>query len=867
MNRSFVLTVLALALCATGVRAGGFAGREPASYDATIYVDGAAAQGGDGSEAKPLASLRDGVARVQKSLKEGRSTKLLVKPGVYRESLPTIGCWMKGGDGSQNEDLKFQDAWLRVDRWGDKGEVVISGSDDWSAGKGEGGKWQAVEGRPGVFCREWKYNWGPWGGSKGTANVSGTAGQRREMVFVDLGDGKGVRRLTQVVLEKFNHEKPSDTGNAGSWWGPGTWTYDGYAGLDALPPLSFGVTELSADDADNPQPEEDWTKHQDGSVVMKGADGKPCHIPFKQVFEQTKSRAPASEANKIFIRLPDGCDIAKARVWVAMRTFALRIEGKRNVVLANFTVEHFNPPMFEPAMMLGRASHNWWLTSGNTLCENLVFRQNNANGLDVAGMMGATFRACRFEDNGASGLSPTYCYDLKLERCTFERSGWRAHGLGHSYTFIPGGMKTWNTTRLELDGCVFADNFYKGFYSDNALPQAVFHNCIFRGNLVGSMHEIARGPIRYENCAFERNQQGLAVIQASGVAVDGCTFADNVAAVVPEAKPRQACTMKADYAWGDSLLINEESPVNLDNFAMTRCRLVSSVRGARLVVQGSRYSDAKWYWEKMTKGAKFEGNTYGLAEHPFAFEGPNGFLDFAAWTAATAEKDGRWDAAAAPRKAGPAIEYPAGFVWKRSADWQNVSGGESDVGRVVTDARGGSPWALRLVPSGVEVTGLGGAKPWYAQPMDHMSFRSGEKAAYRAANIDHGWPWANATGIGVTAWKADYVYGTPAVEWANPAGRPITIGITGTLRLRWGEKGLPKNVHVAIVHAKADGSQTLLRGEACKRPETAVTELPVTLSGIALGPADRILISLFIAEGAAYGSNAILDDDLTLHNE
>jgi hypothetical protein len=131
MNRSVVLTVLALALCATGVRAGGFAGGEPASYDATIYVDGAAAQGGDGSEAKPLASLRDGVARVQKSLKEGRSTKLLVKPGVYRESLPTIGCWMKGDDGSQNENVKFQDAWLRVDRWGDKGEVVISGAGGW----------------------------------------------------------------------------------------------------------------------------------------------------------------------------------------------------------------------------------------------------------------------------------------------------------------------------------------------------------------------------------------------------------------------------------------------------------------------------------------------------------------------------------------------------------------------------------------------------------------------------------------------------------------------------------------------------------------------------------------------------------------
>ena len=218
-------------------------------------------------------------------------------------------------------------------------------------------------------------------------------------------------------------------------------------------------------------------------------------------------------------------------------------------------------------------------------------------------------------------------------------------------------------------------------------------------------------------------------------------------------------------------------------------------------------------------------------------------------------------------ESGDVTPFPAGFVWKRSADWKNVTGGESDIGRVVCDARGGSPWALRLVPSGVEATGLGGAKPWYAQPMDHMSFRSGEKAAYRAANIDHGWPWANATNIGVTAWKADYVYGTPAVEWANPAGRPITLGITGTLRVRWGEKGVPKSVDVAIVHAKADGSQTLLRGEACKRPETAVTELPVTLSDIALGPADRILISLFIAEGAAYGSIATLEDDVELRCE
>jgi hypothetical protein len=74
-------------------------------------VDGAAAQGGDGSEAKPLASLRDGVARVQQSLKEGRSTKLLVKPGGI-ELDPSGAHWRIAGTRDPSEFLRALDGWL-----------------------------------------------------------------------------------------------------------------------------------------------------------------------------------------------------------------------------------------------------------------------------------------------------------------------------------------------------------------------------------------------------------------------------------------------------------------------------------------------------------------------------------------------------------------------------------------------------------------------------------------------------------------------------------------------------------------------------------------------------------------------------------
>jgi Right handed beta helix region len=146
-----------------------------------------ASDANDGSEAKPLKTIKAAFDKTYPLKDAGQNVRILFYPGVYRDYLVT------GAGGEDNEAearlywrLAENDAHLVLEAK-EPGKAIISGSDIWTG-------WQDAGG--GVWTRAWPYKWGapksgqPFGG--GGPVVSELAA-RREMVFVDG------TRLNQVL--------------------------------------------------------------------------------------------------------------------------------------------------------------------------------------------------------------------------------------------------------------------------------------------------------------------------------------------------------------------------------------------------------------------------------------------------------------------------------------------------------------------------------------------------------------------------------------------------------------------------------------------------------------------------------------------
>jgi hypothetical protein len=132
--------------------------------DATLHVSAAAivaSDANDGTEARPLRTVSEALARAVDNRRRGLSTRIVVHPGTYRESL--VGTYPStGGPGIVIEASV-------------PGEAILSGSDVWTS-------WECSAA---VCTHPWPYEWGfaanPWSESVDV----GPEALRREMVFVD----------------------------------------------------------------------------------------------------------------------------------------------------------------------------------------------------------------------------------------------------------------------------------------------------------------------------------------------------------------------------------------------------------------------------------------------------------------------------------------------------------------------------------------------------------------------------------------------------------------------------------------------------------------------------------------------------------
>src|ERR1035437_1076707 len=118
-----------------------------------------------GTSAAPLQSIQASINLANTRIQNNVATKIVVNPGVYRESLDL-------------ESLSSQTSAALTIEAATAGAAVVSGSDVVSG-------WQKESGHPSIWERSWQYNFGTCATPRGWPGGIPTIVRRTEMIFVN----------------------------------------------------------------------------------------------------------------------------------------------------------------------------------------------------------------------------------------------------------------------------------------------------------------------------------------------------------------------------------------------------------------------------------------------------------------------------------------------------------------------------------------------------------------------------------------------------------------------------------------------------------------------------------------------------------
>ncbi|MBI3990853.1 MAG: right-handed parallel beta-helix repeat-containing protein [Candidatus Omnitrophica bacterium] len=146
------------------------------SVKKTLYVNNLADNASDtnpGTEKQPFKTIGKAMELAMQNKKQNTGTRVVVYPGVYRESLilgPDVKADADPGAGDTDAVLIIEAK--------EKGSVILSGSDVWDGWKRDG--------NTNIYTRQWQYKWGivpnPWPEYN---VVMDPICRRREIVFLD----------------------------------------------------------------------------------------------------------------------------------------------------------------------------------------------------------------------------------------------------------------------------------------------------------------------------------------------------------------------------------------------------------------------------------------------------------------------------------------------------------------------------------------------------------------------------------------------------------------------------------------------------------------------------------------------------------
>ncbi|MBI5691077.1 MAG: right-handed parallel beta-helix repeat-containing protein [Verrucomicrobia bacterium] len=383
---------------------------------------------GDGSAARPYASLRRALAVAQPRKIAGTGVKVLLAPGVYREGTPTDNWAVAFNFGltqSTPAPLVIEGAGWDPAAPRNTGNVIISGSEDWS------GNW--TRNPDGTWSRDWPYAFGvpannfPFGVSDALI--------RRELVHVD--------GQTYYQINPPNYTNRSGVVGSATEGDPGNPTNVNGGRLTSAEG-SFWVTDAVLSGT---------TVATMGRITIRPPTGAPADFDLNRpgrLVEVTTKRS-------------------LLQIWLGTQSAT-----PTNVVLRNLTFQHAGG---QSCALIQHQNH--------LLIEDCRFVKNKRSGLTVNPGRHVTLRRVEVSENGENGAGITSVQNGLLVECSFNRNSRQAEIVGLT-GWSTCGIKFYTTSgdNLALTAlrCEARDNRSTGFWWDTGNVDCEMFDCLSVNN-------------------------------------------------------------------------------------------------------------------------------------------------------------------------------------------------------------------------------------------------------------------------------------------------------------------------------------------------------------------------------------------------
>jgi Right handed beta helix region len=224
-------------------------------------------------------------------------------------------------------------------------------------------------------------------------------------------------------------------------------------------------------------------------------------------------------AAKLYMRLPAGISLSGSTVEVGMRVNVLKMSGRRNVTLRNFSVLRSRGGLQDTALLINASS--------NVVVENVQVRWHAYAGMGATSSSGVRITKSVFSDNGVYGTGCFKCLGIVLEDSEVARNNWRGYPAGHT------GYDTvfkWGGSR---DGVIrrsrFFDNLGGGIWFDGDNQRMLVEDSFSARNKThGAFAEANGGPITIRRTKMcDNGTDGMMNARSNNVTLDANQIFNN----------------------------------------------------------------------------------------------------------------------------------------------------------------------------------------------------------------------------------------------------------------------------------------------------------------------------------------------------
>lgn len=231
-------------------------------------------------------------------------------------------------------------------------------------------------------------------------------------------------------------------------------------------------------------------------------------ILYNQVLSYDELHAGAfyvdETANKVYIWVITGTNMAYATVEVATRSGLLKVEGKSNLTIKGIVFQHDNTPIQGSAATVDG--------SDNVLLEDNRFVWNNWGGLSITLSEGVTLRRNVASHNGGVGLGAWKVIDLVAENNATNYNNWRG-AKGGFVGWATAGMKVLHIHGATIRGQQVVGNYSNGLWFDTGCSNISIEQSLMSENYaLGVFLEANQGPFVIKDSAVCHNQKGAGIM-------------------------------------------------------------------------------------------------------------------------------------------------------------------------------------------------------------------------------------------------------------------------------------------------------------------------------------------------------------------